>query len=164
MEIEKKYRIKKIPEDLSRYEKKEIEQGYLCASPVVRIRRSNDRYILTYKSKMGVETSAIDARVNEEVEVPLSGEGYQHLKEKIDNFLIYKTRYLIPLDCGHLVELDVFHGRLEGLVFAEVEFSDEEDALGFQPPEWFGENISQDERYTNSFLSTCEDLAVFKDV
>ena len=164
MEIEKKYRIKKMPEDLSRYEKKEIEQGYLCASPVVRIRRSNDRYILTYKSKMGAETSAIDARVNEEVEVPLSREGYQHLKEKIDNFLIYKTRYLIPLDCGHLVELDVFHDRLEGLVFAEVEFSGEEDALGFQPPEWFGENISGDERYTNSFLSTCEDLAVFKDV
>ena len=164
MEIEKKYRIKRLPEDLSCYEKKEIEQGYLCASPVVRIRRSNDRYILTYKSKMGAEASGIDARVNEEVEVPLSEEGYQHLKEKIDNFLIYKTRYLIPLACGHLVELDVFHDRLEGLVFAEVELSDEEDALGFQPPEWFGENISRDERYTNSFLSTCEDLAVFKDV
>ena len=163
MEIEKKYRIKKMPEDLSLYEKKEIEQGYLCASPVVRIRRSNERYILTYKSKMGVETSAADTRVNEEVEVPLSKEGYEHLREKIDNFLIYKTRYLIPLTCGHLVELDVFHDRLEGLVFAEVEFSDEEDALGFQPPDWFGENISQDERYTNSFLSTCEDLAVFKE-
>lgn len=164
MEIEKKYRIKRMPEDLSRYEKKEIEQGYLCASPVVRIRRSNDRYILTYKSKMGVETSAMDARVNEEVEVPLSEEGYQHLKEKIDDFLIHKTRYLIPLACGHLVELDVFHGRLEGLVFAEVEFSGEEDAAGFQPPEWFGENISQDERYSNSFLSTCGDLTVFNEV
>ena len=50
MEIEKKFKIKKLPDNLEQYEQKHIEQGYLCTNPVVRIRKSNDRYILTYKS------------------------------------------------------------------------------------------------------------------
>ena len=30
MEIEKKFQIKRLPEQLEQYPKKEIEQGYLC--------------------------------------------------------------------------------------------------------------------------------------
>ena len=166
MEIEKKFRVVCLPENLEEFEKKEIEQGYLCTSPVVRVRRSNDRYILTYKSDgrhlgFSAGENTKDVRMNEEVEVPLSREGYLHLREKIDDHLISKTRYLIPLSGGHTGELDVFHGRLDGLYFIEVEFSDEEDAANFVPPEWFGENVSMDERYTNSFLSKCDNLDVF---
>ena len=159
MEIEKKFQVKCLPENLEEYEKKEIEQGYLCTRPVVRIRKSNERYILTYKSNYMAEKSNV--RMCDEFEVPLTKEGYLHLREKADNYLISKTRYLIPLEDGHTGELDVFHGRLEGLYFIEVEFTDEEDAGRFVPPEWFGENVSGDERYTNSFLSRCDSLDVF---
>lgn len=51
MEIERKFRVIKIPNDLENYEKEEIEQGYLCIKPTVRIRKSNDNYFLTYKWK-----------------------------------------------------------------------------------------------------------------
>ena len=51
MEIERKYLIKQLPENLTSFEHHLIEQGYLCTEPVVRIRRQDDDYILTYKSK-----------------------------------------------------------------------------------------------------------------
>ena len=161
MEIERKYLIKTMP-DLQRAEVKEIEQGYLCTNPVVRIRRSNERYILTYKSHSLVEEKiSADTKMCQEIEMPLTEEGYYHLREKTDGYFIAKTRYVLPLADGHMAELDVFHGRLEGLTFVEVEFADAEDAKRFQPPEWFGENVSADNRYTNSFLSKQESLAVF---
>ncbi len=161
MEIEKKFQIKKLPDNLEAYPKKEIEQGYLCTRPVVRIRKSNERYILTYKSGVSPEAES-NVRVSQELEAELTQEGYYHLREKADHYLIQKTRYIIPLPSGHTGELDVFHGRLDGLYFIEVEFADEEDALHFTPPDWFGENVSHDERFSNSFLSRCENLDVFK--
>ena len=51
MEIESKYLISCLPENLDSYSSHKIEQGYLCTQPVVRIRRQDDSYILTYKSK-----------------------------------------------------------------------------------------------------------------
>ncbi len=159
MEIEKKFKINALPDHLEQYQKKEIEQGYLCTSPVVRIRKSNEHYILTYKSNYAEDGDNV--RMCEEVELSLTEKGYLHLREKVDNHLISKTRYLVPLPDGHTGELDVFHGRLQGLYFIEVEFIDEKDAACFVPPEWFGENVSRDERYTNSFLSQCDNLEVF---
>lgn len=159
MEIEKKYKIKEMPKQLEQYEKKEIEQGYLCTSPIVRIRKSNDDYILTYKSKIGLEASVgLDARVCNEVEVPLTEEGFLHLREKVDDNIITKDRYIIPLEKGKKAELDIFHGRLEGLHFVEVEFDNEEEARSFNPPEWFGEDVSFDRRYTNNYLSKIDDI------
>ena len=59
MEIERKYLIEKeqLPTDLASYPFHKIEQGYLCTSPVVRIRRQDDDYFLTYKSKGGLVIS-----------------------------------------------------------------------------------------------------------
>ncbi len=157
MEIERKFQIKIMPENLSGFRKKEIEQGYLCTKPVVRIRKSNEDYILTYKSRLGMtEKPGAAALTCEEVEVPLSREAYEHLREKTDYYLISKTRYLIPLEGGYTAELDVFHGRLEGLSFAEVEFPSEEEAAAFVPPAWFGRDVSFDKHYKNNYLSTLE--------
>ena len=159
MEIEQKYQVREMP-DVSDCEKLEMEQGYLCTDPVVRIRKSNDSFILTYKSKVGVKPSDLAVQINQEVELPLTEQAYLHLRDKVDGYLISKTRYKIPLPDGHIGELDVFHGRLDRLVFVEVEFEQEEEIRTFQPPEWFGENVSRDRRYSNSFLSSCEDLSI----
>ena len=140
MEIERKFLIKELP-DLGQYKYVEIEQGYLSTSPVVRIRRKNDAYILTYKG------SGLMAR--EEIEAALTKEAYEHLLEKIDGYPITKRRYLIPLD-PYTIELDVFSGHMEGLIMAEVEFPTEEEANSFTPPDWFGEDVTNDRRYHNS--------------
>ena len=162
MEIEKKFLVKQLPDELHRFEKKEIEQGYLCSGPIVRIRKSNDEYILTYKSKQGVSESLEKlAKVCHEVELPLTKESYEHLREKADGQIITKTRYLIPLSHGHTAELDVFHNQLEGLVIVEVEFLDEEAIHHFIAPHWFGEEVSHDHRYGNSYLSKINN---FKDL
>lgn len=157
MEIEKKYRIKYLPQGLVNCEKKVIEQGYLCTNPIVRIRKSNNDYILTYKSKFGIDEKLDKlAKVCNEVEVPLTESGYEHLKEKIDHKLVTKTRYIIPLENNLKAELDIFSGHLEGLTIVEVEFPGEEEILSFVEPDWFGEEVSQDKRFSNNYLATLE--------
>jgi len=163
MEIEHKYLIKKLPKDLDSYKRKEIEQGYLNRSPVLRIRKSNDDYIFTYKLKKSTGENG-GPICNEEIEAPLTKEAYQHLKTKVDGNIIIKTRYIIPYtDNGkkYKIELDVFHGKLEGLFFAEVEFENLEDAAAFNRPDWFGDEVSKDKRYRNGFLSEAENLDCF---
>ena len=145
MEIERKYLVKTLPDHLEQYPCRQIEQGYLNTNPVVRIRRSNDSYILTYKGK--------GLMVREEYNLPLNEESFTHLKEKIDGLLIQKRRYLIPFAEKYTIELDVFEGELAPLVLAEVEFETEEEANTFVPPEWFGEDVTFSTKYHNSTLS-----------
>ena len=145
MEIERKYLLDQLPENLTSYPCKKIEQGYLSTEPVVRIRRSDDEYYLTYKSK--------GLMVREEYNLPLTKESYLHLREKADGVLISKTRYLIPEKDGLTIELDVFDAPYKGLYLAEVEFSSEEEALSYAPPAWFGEDVTNSGKYHNSRLS-----------
>ena len=151
MEIEKKFEVVKIPSNLDQYPKKEIIQGYLCTNPVVRIRKSNENYILTYKNKKGI--SQENAIMNDEIEMMLNEDAFTHLMNKVDYNVIEKTRYLIPLKQGYIAELDIFHGKLEGLYFAEVEFPSEEEAIAFNKPDWLGVDISKDRRFGNSHLA-----------
>ena len=145
MEIERKYLVPNIPDNLSDYSSKTIAQGYLCINPVVRIRRSNDDYYLTYKGE------GLMAR--EEYNLPLTKEAFKHLLPKVDGLLIEKKRYLIPLENNLTAELDVFKGPLAPLVLVEVEFSSIEEANSFVPPEWFGEDVTESGKYHNSYLS-----------
>ncbi len=145
MEIERKFIPKKIPDNLAQYPYHEIEQGYLCTKPTIRIRKMDDSYILTYKSS--------GLLAHEEYEMPLTEESYLHLRQKTDGILITKRRYLIPLDRTHTIELDIFHGEHEGTTLAEVEFASIEEANSFVPPEWFGDEVTYDRRYHNSEMS-----------
>lgn len=146
MEIERKYLIEEIPFSLEGLQKHEIEQAYLCTQPVVRVRKSDDEYYMTYKGK------GLLAR--EEYNLPLTEEAYYHLLEKADGHVLTKTRYLIPIEGTALtIELDVFSGDYEGLILAEVEFESVEEAEAFVAPEWFGEDVTLSGKYQNSRLS-----------
>ena len=148
MEIERKYLIDRdlLPENLASYPHSLIEQAYLCTHPVVRVRRQDDSYILTYKG------GGMMSR--EEYNLPLTGEAYAHLLKKADGTIITKTRYRIPLGRdGLTIELDLFAGKWEGLILAEVEFPDLESAEHFLPPAWFGEDVTFKEQYHNSWMS-----------
>ena len=116
MEIERKFTIKELPADLESYPFHHIEQAYLNASPVVRVRKEDDEYYLTYKGS-GMMT-------REESNLPLNREAYYHLRAKADGRIISKRRYLIPLpnpgfqestglpyppsDYSLTIELDIF--------------------------------------------------------
>ena len=90
----------------------------------------------------------------EEYNLPLTEESYEHLKVKADGNVISKTRYLIPLGVDDLTaEVDVFEEPFAPLVLAEVEFESEEAANAFVPPAWFGEDVTFDGRYHNSYMS-----------
>lgn len=145
MEIERKFLVAQVPDNLPSYPFHIIEQGYLCIEPVVRIRRQDQNYFLTYKSK--------GLMVREEYNLPLTKSAYEHLVQKIDGTLISKKRYLIPISGQLTVELDVFEQPLAPLILAEVEFKTEEEAKGFEPPDWFGEDVTQSTDYHNSILS-----------
>ena len=148
MEIERKYLVKQIPENYESFPCHAIEQAYLCTGPVVRVRREDDSYYLTYKGK-GLLS-------REEYNLPLNEQAYRHLLAKADGIILTKKRYLIPVEgAGHLtIEMDVFEGSYQGLVLAEVEFPTVEEAEAFVPPEWFTEDVTMSGEYQNSRLSS----------
>ncbi len=147
MEIEKKYFIfrDRLPKDYDKYIYHDIQQAYLCTEPVVRVRKSDDKYYMTYKSK--------GFMVREEYNLPLTEESYYHLLRKADGIVITKRRYLMPYG-KYTIELDIFSGKHEGLILAEVEFDSEEEAAAFEPPSWFGEDVTFNSKYQNNYLST----------
>lgn len=159
MEIERKFLLKHIPENLDSYPFHLIEQAYLNITPVIRIRRQDDEYYMTYKG------SGMMSR--EEYNLPLNKEAYEHLLPKADGNVISKKRYLIPLspkeinhECLSLlgdttltIELDAFAPPFAPLLLAEVEFPNEEAARAFQMPEWFAMDVTEDVRYHNSYMS-----------
>ena len=151
MEIERKFLVKELPANLESYDTQRISQGYLNTNPIVRIRRSNDDYYLTYKGKGHM--------VREEYNLPLTAEAFEHMLPKIDGILIDKIRYLIPLDEKHTAELDIFQGTLTPLRLVEVEFETVEDANAFVPPSWFGDDVTNSKQYHNSTLSTSGGIA-----
>ena len=130
MEIERKFLIQKMPSDLENYKSRLIEQAYLNVKPVVRVRREDETYYMTYKG------GGMMAR--EEYNLPLDADSYAHLLQKADGNIITKRRYLIPFH-AYTIELDVFEGLFEGIVVAEVEFP--------------SEDVTYDGRYHNSAMS-----------
>lgn len=159
MEIERKFTLKTVPANLEQYPFLHIEQAYLNVEPVVRVRKENDQYYLTYKG------SGMLAR--NETNLPLNEEAYYHLRAKADGNIISKKRYLIPLknpgfkegfpappsDYSLTIELDVFDAPLAPLIMAEVEFGSKEAAEAFLPPDWFDEEVTFRKEYHNSYMA-----------
>ena len=156
MEIERKFTIRQLPENLQEYPCRLIEQGYLSTEPVVRVRRDGDEYYMTYKG------GGMMAR--EEYNLPLTADAYEHLIRKSDGIVIRKRRYVIPIpdERNRKIELDLFEGVYDGLIIAEVEFPDLETAQAYQPEDWFLEDVTNDPRYHNSFLSSEDRTALFE--
>lgn len=146
MEIERKYLVAYLPKGYEAYPFRSIEQAYLCTEPVVRIRKEDEDYYLTYKSK--------GLMVREEYNLPLTKEAYEHLLGKADGIILTKTRYRIPVEKTELTaELDIFQGEYQGLMLVEVEFETKEQADGFEAPAWFGRDVTFSGEYQNSRLA-----------
>ncbi|MCR5202679.1 MAG: adenylate cyclase [Lachnospiraceae bacterium] len=168
MEIEKKFLVKDVPLNLSDYESYDMVQAYITNDPVIRIRKrvlcnmpkadntnvsnlkAEDSFILCYKDKVKSEEKI---NVNHEIEFPITEDAFNRLLEKKTGKAIEKTRYLIPLDEKHKIELDIFHGELEGFKMAEIEFENVEESKDYKVPEWFLKDLSGDYHFTNSYIS-----------
>ena len=148
MEIERKFLVPELPADLAQHPRHEIDQGYLALTPEgveVRVRRKGGKCFLTVKH--GASLSRL------EVELPLADADFNALWVLTKGKRLRKTRYDIPWHDGRTIELDVYAGKLEGLWVAEVEFDDEASARAFEPPEFFGREITGDPAYRNEKLA-----------
>jgi CYTH domain-containing protein len=124
-----------------------LRQGYLAIdrSVSVRVRDAGEgNRTLTIKAGRGP--------VRTELEWPISEQQFTAAWEQTDGRRIHKTRYRVPLD-GTVVELDVFHDELKGLILAEVEFDGDRSLAAFEPPTWFGTEVTDDVSYTNASLA-----------
>lgn len=136
----------KLPADLDRYPCREISQGYIQADELseIRLRRRGDQLTCTLKTGKGL------ARHEQEIELgPIL---FDRLWPLTEGRRLNKVRYEMG-EGGLVWEVDVFERELLGLKVVEVEFASEQDAASFSVPDWFGREVTQDERYKNKNLA-----------
>jgi adenylate cyclase len=123
----------------------QFSQGYLSKDKnrTVRVRVAGHQGFLTIK---GATIGA--TRAEFEYEIPVADA--ESLLTMCEGPIIKKVRYNIDYK-GFTWEVDEFHGENVGLVVAEIELSDENQA--FEKPSWIGEEVTYDPRYFNSNLA-----------
>jgi CYTH domain-containing protein len=148
IEIERKFLVTRLPNDLDRHPARPIRQGYLAiegGGNEVRVRQIGDATVLTVKRGGG--------RTRIEEEIPIEPAAFERLWPLTEGRRVVKTRHLVPLQGGLVVELDVYEGALAGLVTAEIEFPSEAASSAFSPPPWLGREVTGDVRYANQSLA-----------
>lgn len=147
VEIERKFLVKSADFKEQAFTQNKIAQGYLSAVPerTVRVRIKGNKGFITIKR---ISQQGGMSRFEWENEIPL--DEAQELLKLCEKGKIEKTRFEIKSG-KHIIEVDEFYGENEGLVMAEVELTSEEEA--FEKPEWLGEEVTNDERYYNAYLS-----------
>jgi len=146
MEIERKFLVDFLPDNWDKHPSKSIKQWYICQMPTIRIRQIDEQRFLTVKSKGHV------VRLEHELPI-LQEEEWQNLLNIVQSSAIHKQRYYLPLSPTLTAELDVFLSpEHKGLQLVEVEFNNEAEAKCFEPPLWFGKEVSYDPNYKNNNL------------
>jgi adenylate cyclase len=149
-ERERKFLVRTLPANLSRHPHELIEQGYLAVAKgdgdaaEVRVRRTDTRCVLTVKKGHGASRS--------ETEIPLSRRNALALWPLTKGRRVKKTRYKIPYR-GLNIELDVYRDKARGLAVAEVEFPSAAALRRFEPPLWFGAEVTGRRAFANSQLA-----------
>ncbi len=146
-EIERKFLVEILPDDIETLPHSEIEQGYLAVAgeTEVRLRRVGHAHFLTVKRGSGL--------VREEAEVPISREQFEVVWPFTEGMRLTKTRYYRRLR-GQTVEYDVYGGSLEGLCIAEVEFASLDAVAAFDGFAGMGREVTGDKRYANKWLAS----------
>lgn len=152
IEIEKKYLVKEIPFSLSKYKKIDIEQSFIYIKPAIRIRKADNKYFLTIKSKAPDNIKCKPDLARTEFEISITKKAYTDLSKHTVGRKIIKTRFLIPYKT-HTIELDIFKGVYKGLMYAEVEFKNIKSANNFVAPKWFYKDVTGIEKYKNTSLA-----------
>jgi len=147
VEIERKFLVPQVPNNLDRYPQDDFLQGYIALAEdgtEVRLRKIGDQYFETVKTGDGLARG--------EVEIDLTQQQFDRLWALTEGRRIEKTRYRIDYEWV-VIEVDVYRGKLSGLMTAEVEFESVAASRSFEPPEWLGEEVTNDSRYQNKHLA-----------
>ena len=147
IEIERKYLVNRLPFSLDDLTGTAIRQGYVIASEngiELRIRQKQTRFFQTIKMGEGLSRT--------EIEIELSLDQFQQLWPQTEGRRVSKTRYTVALG-DYIAELDQFGGELTGLFLVEVEFTSVDASSQFEPPDWFGNEVTEDKRYKNKHLA-----------
>lgn len=146
-EIERKYLVKDTSFLKENFISEKIIQGYLSVDPnrVVRIRVKGEKGFITIKGK-----SSDSGTTRLEWEKEIAVDEVLTLLPLCLPGVINKTRFLVPFQNQNF-EVDVFYGENEGLVVAELELENENQAIN--KPDWLGEEVTQDSRYYNAYLT-----------
>lgn len=147
VEIERKFLVGELPTGLNLGHGEQIRQGYLAeeGDVAVRVRITDRAATLTVKAGRG--------RARTEVERPLATEEAESLWHHTGGRRIAKVRHRIELDDGNTAELDDYAGPLDGLLTVEVEFEDADAASAFDPPAWFGRDVTDEPGWSNAELA-----------
>jgi adenylate cyclase len=147
VEIERKFLVVSYAFRTMAFAQHEIAQGYLNSVPkrTVRVRIKGDKGYLTIKGK-GNESGM--SRFEWEKEIPVSEA--KLLLDLCESGVIMKTRFEIKVG-NHIFEVDEFSGENKGLILAEIELQSETEP--FDIPSWLGLEVTNDNRYYNSYLS-----------
>jgi adenylate cyclase len=147
IEIERKFLVKSNDFKEYAFTQNSIAQGYLSSVPerTVRVRIKGDKGFITIK---GISHQGGMSRFEWENEIPLVEA--QALLALCEKGKIEKTRFEVQAG-KHVIEIDEFYGENEGLVMAEIELESETEA--FEKPSWLGEEVTNDPRYYNAYLS-----------
>ena len=147
MEIERKYFVTELPPELDSVLGISIRQGYVAITDSdfeLRFRQKDDSFYQTIKQGTGL--------VRQEYEIELTRNQFKSLWPLTESRRIQKVRYKLPV--GDLTyEIDIFGEPLKGLQLVEVEFDSLEESSTFVPPDWFGEEVTEDRRYKNRQLA-----------
>jgi len=147
IERERKYLVGAVPDDLDLGKHSDLRQGYLVATDAASVRvrdAGDDGRTLTVKAGRGAERTELEWAVDREQ----FDAAWAHTHGR----RIVKRRHRIDIG-NHVAELDVFGGDLEGLVLVEVEFASRTAMATFEPPDWFGRDVTDDGGYTNAALA-----------
>ncbi len=146
MEIERKFLVAHMPPGLSCAPSKRLRQGYLATGPggEVRVRDAGGSMTLTVKSGVGM--------TREETEIPLTVGQFEVLWPATEGRRVEKRRSVI-LSGNLRAEVDMYEGALAGMAVVEVEFTSEEAARAFVPPDWFGCEVTDDPAYKYASLA-----------
>lgn len=149
-EIERKWVLREPPREIEARPGTELRQRYLAvdADVHVRLRRAGDRRLLTIKSGTGLDRA--------EEEMVLDPAPFDRLWALAAAREVAKRRHDVPLGDGLRAQVDVYAGRLSGLVSAEVEFTSDDQATAFTPPAWLGTEVTGDARYGNVALASAD--------
>ncbi|MDZ4168240.1 MAG: CYTH domain-containing protein [Coriobacteriia bacterium] len=147
VEIERKFLLLNVPEEVLAAPGVSVRQGYLVVGTQeeARIRQADDAYTLTVKSGAGIRRG--------EYEIALSREQFASLWPATEGRRIEKRRHAVPLPGDLVAEVDLYDGPLAGLAVAEVEFVSLDRARAFEPPGWFDADVTDDGRYKNAALA-----------
>jgi adenylate cyclase len=147
IEIERKFLPRELPSEHLPDAGEHMRQGYLAidGNVVVRIRITERTATLTVKGGDGMART--------EVESTVTADDAEALWALTEGRRIDKIRYRVPLDDPLVAEIDVYAGDLEGLCTVEVEFDSEAAAADFEPPGWFGRDVTGERGWSNAALA-----------